>query len=70
MRGEQTVHYYVWYGENNNIIGYLQTAAFCAEPAVDVGEEEFRKLGLYSEYPSDINNRSVTDFVDKIVARI
>lgn len=64
------MHYYVWYGKNNNIAAYLQTANFCAEPAVDVGEEAFQKLGLYSERPSNVSGGSIADLIDSILAHI
>lgn len=64
------MHYYVWYGKDNSIAAYLQTANYCADPAVDVGEEAFRKLGLYSEHPFNASDGSVSDLIDGIVAHI
>lgn len=55
--------YYVWYDDEGNVISYLQHGATQSPFAIEVNEEEFKALGLYSQesLPSEQSSTSLIE---------
>lgn len=67
------MYYYVWKDEEGNILAHHQTDIPAPPPAIDVGEEEFKRLGFYTPLPPEtvIQNdvSSIEEEVKEVINR-